>query len=75
MKSPISAKYLNKLKSKLPDGGLTEIANRLNLSQSLVSKVFSGKSQNDRVIEEALKLIEEAKSKRTELENRINALS
>lgn len=75
MKSPISAKYLNKLKSNLPDGGLTEVANRLNLSQSLVSKVFSGKSQNDKVIEVALQVIEEAKSKRAELESRISALS
>lgn len=75
MKSPISTKYLNKLKSNLPDGGLTEIANRLNLSQSLVSKVFSGKSRNDKVIEMALQVIEEAKNKRAELESRISALS
>lgn len=75
MKSQLSTKYLNKLKSKLPNGGMTEIANRLNISQSLVSKVFSGVNKNEKVIEEALLIIEETNNRRIELENRINVLA
>lgn len=74
MKSQISTKYLKKLKSNLPKGGISKIAKRLELDQSTVSRVFKGEIKNDLVVEDALLLIKETQLRVVELENQINAL-
>lgn len=75
MKSQISTKYLKKLKSNLPTGAISKIAERLNISQSTVSRVFNGEIKNLNVVEDALLLIKETEEKTAELESKINALS
>lgn len=77
MKSQLSTKSLIALRKALPVGGIRLIASRLQIDESTVSKALkgNGKNINTRVVEEALKVIEEARAKALELENKIAELS
>lgn len=67
-------KQLEKLKKSLPPGALSEIANNLNLSVSLVSYVLNGKRQNESVIQEAIELAKKHKDKIAKQVDSINQL-
>lgn len=76
LKSQLSTKSLTALRKALPVGGIRMVANRLQIDESTVSKALkgTGKTINTRVIEEALKVIEESRAKALELENKIGEL-
>lgn len=76
-KSQLSTKSLKALRSVLPSGAISTIAQRLELNQSTVSKALSGKAKNVnmKIVEEALKVVEEARAQAAEMENKIAALA
>lgn len=74
LKSQLSTKSLNKLKSKLPYGSITVIASKLNIDKSIVSKVLNGKIINQQVVEEALFLIQQNSDALKDLETKIEQL-
>lgn len=55
---------LIKLRKSLPFGSLTELSNRTKKSRSLISQVLNGQKNNNLIIDEAIKLAKEEKSKR-----------
>ena len=62
------------IKSKLPWGAQTEIANSLNLSPDTVSKVLKGEFRNDEVIQACLNYLKALKDKKEALLEQIEAL-
>ena len=68
----ITQDKLDALKLKLPHGGLTRIANDLNITRHSVEKVFAGKWENDQVIDKAIEIIEERRRQVEEREARID---
>lgn len=75
MKSQISTNSLMTIRGKLPVGGINEIAKRLDLAPSTVSKVFSGKHQNVDVVNCALEVIQEHQAKLAQVEKAVKQLS
>lgn len=73
-KSHLSTKDLSTLRKNLPHGGIKRISETTKLDQSTVSKVLKGVFNNDTVIECALEIIEETKSKSESLKQRIGKL-
>lgn len=67
-------KQLKKLKNKLPTGAISEIAQKIGLSNATVSSVLSGKRNNEKVIEMAIEIAEQANRKRSEFSDRIESL-
>lgn len=67
-------KQLKKLKNKLPTGAISEIAQRIGLSNATVSSVLSGKRNNEKVLELAIEIAELANRKRNEISERIESL-
>lgn len=67
-------KQLKKLKNKLPTGAISEIAQKIGLSNATVSSVLSGKRNNEKVIEMAIEIAEQANRKRNEFSERIESL-
>lgn len=55
----MDSKNLKALRKKLPIGGIGMIAERTKLSKATVSSVFSGKRNNDKVIDVACEIITE----------------
>ena len=76
MKSLLSTKSLKILKGSLPPSALQEIATRLEVSVSTVSRTLSGKTKKrqSEVVEAALEIVNREKEKTKELNNRIEAL-
>lgn len=75
MKSQISTTLLKIIRAKLPVGGINEIAKRLDIAPSTVSKVFSGQHQNMEVVKTALEIIEENKKALAQIEKAVKQLS
>uniref|UniRef100_F4C453 HTH cro/C1-type domain-containing protein n=1 Tax=Sphingobacterium sp. (strain 21) TaxID=743722 RepID=F4C453_SPHS2 len=73
-KSQETTNYLDVLRNKLPKKGLREIARRLELNPATVTKVFNGEFENESVIDEAIKIVEETKERKRQLAERIKAL-
>lgn len=66
---------LQKLKDKLPHGGLKQISERLQMSYEYTCAVFSGNvNTNEDMINEARKIIREEEEKKIKIENQINKL-
>ncbi|MDQ3073276.1 MAG: LacI family DNA-binding transcriptional regulator [Bacteroidota bacterium] len=66
---------LNELYKTLPYGGRSEVARRAGVTRQAVSDVLrDGKYLNDRVVEEALKYMEELARNRKSLEKKIDKL-
>lgn len=63
---------LKALKASLPHGALTRIAKDLGLTRHSVEKVFAGRWENEAVLNHALEMLEEAKLRKAELENKID---
>lgn len=74
MKSQETTNYTEKLLGLLPRGGAMKIAETLNIHYSSVTRALNGKTQNDEVIAEAIKLIEETKQKEELLKQKIESL-
>lgn len=74
MKSQLSTSSLEKLRKALPHGGVGRLAERLKLSQSQISKVLYGHSQNDSVIEAAIELAKENADKVEKFKSEIESL-
>lgn len=74
MKSQETTNYISKLQKLLPVGGVTRIAEELNLNQSSVSRALSGKTKNTKVIEVAIRIIEEEREKENALIQKIESL-
>lgn len=75
MKSQISTNSLKKTRAMLPIGGIGEIARRLDLAPSTVSRVLSGKTHNVTVITCALELIQEHQAQLAKIETAVSQLS
>lgn len=71
-KSQLSTKSLRRLAQALPKGAQGQIAEELSIDRAIVSKVLSGKVENQLVIDLAIKIIEERKEEAELLEARIN---
>lgn len=63
---------LKALKASLPYGAITRIANELSLTRHSVEKVFTGRWDNEAVIDRAIEILEEAKAKTAQREARID---
>lgn len=74
MKSQLSTNSLRKLRSSLPYGAVSKLAEQLSVTQSLVSKVLHGHSQNDTVIQAAIQMAKESAEETNRLENEIQSL-
>lgn len=76
MKSLLSTKSLKTLKESLPSSGIAEIAERLDISISTVSRTLNGlnKKRQSEVVEEALLIVSREKEKSKQLLNRIESL-
>ncbi|HAU55001.1 hypothetical protein ACR789_13920 [Sphingobacterium siyangense] len=76
MKSQLSTKYLDKLKTALPSDGMERISEKLNISLSTVSRALAGKGGKrvNQVAEAAIDLIGEEQQKVKNLEKKIDSL-
>lgn len=77
MKSQLSTRHLNKLKSALPSDGMDRIAGKLDVSLATVSRALCGKGGKrvNQVAEAAIEIIKEENQKIKSLEQTIDSLN
>lgn len=76
MKSQLNTNSLKRLKQALPPNGMQEISQKLNVSLSTVSRAINGKNHKwmQKVVQEALIIIDREKGQILELNKKIEKL-